>query len=406
MSSTDVTVTTVGAHLHAQPAIWLTPRLARTAPIHRWFVFPHSYAPQLVGALLEEFEVCVGGAVLDPFCGAGTTLVEAQRRGLKACGLDMLPLAVLASRAKTERPDAPLLVEVFRGTIERACGAGPVRPPSELLRRAFTPNVYGRLAVAFECADEHDPASRCAKLATLALASSCSRLRADGGWLRVTTPKLSAGQIPVALEASREQMLADLGAGGTDAVKVVKGDARRIPLDDQSIDVVISSPPYPNRHDYTRVFGVELELGWRLGDGVKPLRYQAIHSHPEARPVYTTNAYTESRTLKRTVEAIALIHTDSRISRMLSGYFRDLHDVLCELRRVLKPLGRVALIVGNVRYCGIEVPVDELLVQVAEHAGLAHERTVTLRVRGNSAQQMGKYGRRESREAAVILRRA
>jgi hypothetical protein len=90
---------------------------------------------------------------------------------------------------------------------------------------------------------------------------------------------------------------------------------------------------------------------------------------------------------------------------MLAGYFEDLHLVLAECRRVMRPGSKAAFVVGNARYCGHSIEVDRLLSELGAVCGLRHERTVALRTRGNSAQQMGRFGRRPSRESVVIFRR-
>lgn len=397
--------TTVAGTEAASPGIppaWLTPRPGRVEPIHRWFVFPHSYAPQLVRRLLADFDARVGATVLDPCCGAGTTLVEAQELGMRAIGLDLLPIAVLVSRAKTSRPSRRLFEAALDRAVASALEAEPQAPPPGLLRRAFGPATYGHLRAALETAAE-DAASRCVKLSVLSIASRFSRLRADGGWLREVRPELPPGAIAGELRRAGQCITRDLPHGRRPAAVVRQADARRMPLEDESVDFVVTSPPYPNRHDYTRVFAVELELAYGLGEEVESLRRQAIHSHPEARPVRCENGYSEPLRLRRIASRIAAAHADPRIPRMIVGYFRDLHDVLVEIRRVLRPGGRAALVVGNARYCGIGVPADELLAEIAPGAGLSHQRTTVLRVRGNSAQQMGRFGRRDSRESVVVL---
>ncbi|MBA2741048.1 MAG: hypothetical protein H0U46_03450 [Actinobacteria bacterium] len=198
-----------------------------------------------------------------------------------------------------------------------------------------------------------------------------------------------------------EEDIRDVRVGGPSRVHCV--DARALPLDDDSIDAVITSPPYPNRHDYTRVFAVELELGFSLGPAIKDLRYRALHSHPEARRPSHVPSYHEADVLTTQVDQVAQRHPDPRIPRMLSGYFEDLFVVLSEIRRVLVPAGRAALIVGNAQYSGISIPVDEHLADVAERAGFVVDSVNTLRMRGNSAQQMAVYGRRAARESAVCL---
>jgi hypothetical protein len=90
---------------------------------------------------------------------------------------------------------------------------------------------------------------------------------------------------------------------------------------------------------------------------------------------------------------------------MIEGYFLDLYICLRELRRVCRPGAKVALVVGNARYCGEPVLVDELTAEIGEQAGLTGEKLLAVRYRGNSAQQMGSYGRNPSWESIVIFRK-
>lgn len=63
------------------------------------------------------------------------------------------------------------------------------------------------------------------------------------------------------------------------------GDARKLYEPSNKFSAVITSPPYPNRHDYTRVFDVELLFEFLDIDELKQLRNQSFHSHPESRPI-------------------------------------------------------------------------------------------------------------------------
>lgn len=386
------------------PSTWLTPRHARLLPIHRWFVFPHSFAPELVGWLVEELGIERGKTVLDPFCGAGTTLVEAEARGLVPIGVDLLPVAALASSAKVVRPSSSELRSARLRAVEAARTADALKPRSDLLRRALTPTSYGRLAAALDSSNE--AAAHCVRLAVLSIARRFSKLIADGGWLRETEAELLPRHVPEALDDAMQRMEEDvrsIGAGKTGVVH--NADARALPVADESVDAVITSPPYPNRHDYTRVFAVELELGFALGDAVKALRYAALHSHPEARPPRKPRNYKASKSLRREVAEVAEKHPDPRIPRMLNGYFMDMCLVMNELARVLRKGGVGALIVGNAQYAGVPIPVDDHLVQLARLAGLEVTAVVPLRERGNSAQQMAVYGRHPARESALLVRR-
>jgi len=394
----------IGAELErpaAVPTAWLTPRAARAAPVHRWFVFPHSFAPELVRWLFDELDVTRCAAILDPFCGAGTTLVEAQRLGHRGFGFDLLPLAVLATNAKTNQPSGLQLKRAGQAAVAAARAAGPRRPPGQLLRRAFGRSAYGQLSAALESAS--GPAGDCVRVATLGAARRFSRLVADGGWLRESEPELGPRHVPSVLDSALAAMLDDLGPDPGHRVVVNRADARALPVGDGSIDFVVTSPPYPNRHDYTRVFAVELEVGFRLESRVKQLRHRALRSHPEAQAAGYLSGYAEDIEVARAISEVWRQHPDHRIGRMLSGYFNDLHDVLLELRRVLRPGGKAALVVGNARYCGVEIPVDVWLAALGERVGFLARDVIPLRLRGNSAQQMKTFGRLASRESAVIL---
>jgi DNA modification methylase len=341
--------------------------------------------------------------LLDPFCGAGTTLVEAEARGLVPIGVDLLPIAVLASRAKAVRPSSSELRSARTRLIKAARAADARTPRSELLRRALTPTAYGRLAAALESAD--GVAMTCARLAVLAVARRFSSLVADGGWLRETSAELQPRHVPEALDEAMRRMEEDVVSNRAGKGVVHSADARALPVADESVDAVITSPPYPNRHDYTRVFAVELELGFALGDGIKDLRYAALHSHPEARPPCKPKNYRPSKALSDEVARVAQEHPDPRVPRMLKGYFADMSLAMSELARVLRKGGSGALIVGNAQYAGVPIPVDDHLVRLARRAGLDVPDVVILRERGNSAQQMATFGRHPSRESAVIVRR-
>ncbi len=388
----------------AVPSTWLTPRPARSLPIHRWLVFPHSFAPELVSWLIGQLDLDRRGTLLDPFCGAGTTLLEGERHGFSPVGVDLLPLAVLASRAKLIRPSRGDL-RAARKRAVRAARAAPARiPRSALLRRAFTPMGHGRLVASLQSAS--GPGADCVRLATLAIAPRFSSLVADGGWLRVSESELLPRLIPDTLDEALSKMEEDVGEEPTrGSAQIHHADARALPLRDCSVDAVITSPPYPNRHDYTRVFAVELELGFSLGDSVKALRYGALRSHPEAQCVPKPDGYRSPRGLRKEVGRVSTLHPDRRIPRMLDGYFIDLHLVLRDLARVVRRGGVVALVVGNAQYAGVSIPVDDHLVRLARQVGFSVIDVVVLRLRGNSAQQMATHGRRPSRESAVLLRR-
>ena len=200
-----------------------------------------------------------------------------------------------------------------------------------------------------------------------------------------------------------EMMLSDVcdtpnhGAGNWQAHIA---DARFMPATDATYWSVITSPPYPNRHDYTRIFGVELMFAFHDWEANRELRYQTFHSHPEAHPDRPNAAcYVPPDALDGIVHDLS----DKHIQCMLKGYFLDMYLCLCEVSRVCCKGAHVAFVVGNAQYDGKAVHVDEFTAEIGEQAGLICQEIRAVRWRGNSAQQMGKYGRMAARESVVIF---
>ena len=163
---------------------------------------------------------------------------------------------------------------------------------------------------------------------------------------------------------------------------------------------MITSPCYPNRHDYTRVFGVELTFDFLDRKRLHELRYQSFHSHPEAHPQRpSANDYEPPDGLEESIRDIQ----DKRIRRMLRGHFLHMYLCLRELSRVCCGAANVAVVVGNARYSGRVIRVDEYTAELGERVGLICREIRAVRWRGNSAQQMGRYGRVASRESVVLF---
>ena len=91
------------------------------------------------------------------------------------------------------------------------------------------------------------------------------------------------------------------------------------------------------------------------------------------------------------------------IIRMIKGYFYEMACVIYELHRILNRNGYVVLVNDNVRYAGVDIPVDLILSKTAENIGFKINRILVLpQKKGNSSQQMGLHGRTELRKCVYI----
>jgi hypothetical protein len=247
-------------------------------------------------------------------------------------------------------------------------------------------------------------------LAVLSIMPRYSRAEPTGGWLKWLNKRTRVESLPRVIAERVEWMTDDLRRMKSTQKgdwQVSQRDVRRITGVDDQFDFVITSPPYPNRHDYTRVFGVELMFAFLDWKQTRQLRYQSFHSHPEARPKRPeADDYREPPALRRAIAAVKRECADERIPKMLRGYFLDMFIALAALCRVCQKRGRIVLVLGNAQYSGVPILVDEYTAAIAKQAGLQCERIAAARFRGNSAQQMGALGLHPSRESVVILQKA
>ena len=220
------------------------------------------------------------------------------------------------------------------------------------------------------------------------------------------------------------ESLKDSYGGGS--AKLITGSSlerlRRLPS--ASYDMVITSPPYANRYDYTRTYA--LELAW-LGygqDAFVVMRQSMLSATVENRSKrdWLQEAYGDSelvRTAFETYKSQGAIHEilsilrqrskelgNPHVIRLLEGYFLEMAVVIAELGRIVKPGGSVIMINDNVQYHGEEVSVDLILSDYAERSGFACKQIWALpKGKGNASQQMGRFGRRELRKCVYYWER-
>ena len=394
----------------------VTPKYARTAPIHNWFLFPHSFSPQLVYWLLEQLAVPKGGLVYDPFVGAGTTLLACKERSVSAVGADTLPLSVFVSNVKVRDYEVSALREDL-ATVSFECERDtPSRfADIPIVPRAFDEDSIKRISAVCDAIQSVESQTHrdLLLLGLLSILTRVSRTARDGGWLRLLdSSEHGSGDIIDLFLGRIEEMLSQLetvprrDADGLSWEAYV-ADAR---AEDPAVqaDAVISSPPYPNRHDYTRIFSLELALAFvEDQEALKRLRYESLRSHVEARPPATASChdFCQPDVLRTTLKELARSCQDTRVTQMVSGYFEDMYAVLRAIVAKLKPGGSVAFVLGNTRHAGVLVPVDIIVAALGESVGLKLEGITAVRYRGNSAQQMGRHGRVPARESVVVWKR-
>ena len=318
------------------------PDAARTFT-HPFHTYPARMDPASVRALLAGLGA--RGAVLDPFCGSGTTLVEARAAGLPATGSDLNPLAAAIARAKTWTvPPARrrALLETARAIAEetleegkaaRRAGHRPAplrragRDPSARDRRIaewFAPHVRRELEQMARLIDDEGDRELREHLRVIlsSILYKVSRRASDTDPRRVER-NIARGN-PARLFAARAELLCagldDLAARRGPIPKVLVGDARHLEVEPGGFELAVTSPPYAGTYDYADLHGLRMSFL-----GIDPGELERREMGARAR----------------------FTGAPDRRARALDAYRGDLAAALAAMARALAPGGRAALVVGD-----------------------------------------------------------
>lgn len=352
------------------------------SPIHP---FPARMAPGIALDAIGkgQFSLCV----LDPMVGSGTVLAVARAHGHKAIGFDLDPLAVLLARVWTRTVDSSRVTEKASEVLNRARAAfvrktardaypnGSDDETRRFIRYWFDDHARLQLAVLSSAIRrvQHD-ATRdvlwCAfsrliitKSVGASLAMDLSHSRPHREYSRAPVKPFDRFLSAVATVVSN---CPQHGAGPTGPVAVVKrGDARKMSISDQSIDLVLTSPPYLNGIDYLRCS--KFSLVW-MGHGVSELR--EIRSACVGTEASSRDALHDPN-VKYLMKHLRLKPAlSNRDYSLLATYIWDMGKALAEASRVLRCGGRAVYVVGESMSKGTFICNSSIVTAVAQQHGL------------------------------------
>ena len=382
-------------------------------PVHEWYRFVLSFPPHLVRHYVEKFGLARGQLILDPFCGTGTTLVEAKKLGIASVGVEANAMAHFAASVKTDwdvEPDelsrlgrdiaeevsessyenvhvgesASVEVSVYKGRL-RAFDAEQSRL---LIKNSISPLPLHKVLTVLTAIKRHDEV-KLRHLAKLALArqtvKDISNLRFGPeigvGKLKVDAPVLKPWLNALSLMVHDLRVFQILSDTPATAFKADARDMRRH-LSPGSIDAVITSPPYPNEKDYSRTTRLESVLLGFLSsrEDLRRQKQQFIRSN--TRGVYKADSDHRWVADIPRIQALADSIEERRLqlgktsgfekqySKVVRLYFGGMARHLADLRTLLRPGAKLAYVVGDqASYFRIMIRTGQILAEVAERLG-------------------------------------
>ncbi len=414
--------------------------LPEDAPAHDWYRFVLSFPPHLVRDYACRFDLDSDKQVLDPFCGTGTTLVEAKKLGVPSAGLEAVGVSCFAAGTKVNwSPDPDGLASHARLVAEKALAllaadgisdepmpwppddvrllSLPPQTSKLLLKNSISPLPLHKVLTLKEALQgEHD--ARYAAHERLALARV---LPSDVGNLRFG-PEVGVGKIKqdisvVSSWLSQVLLMCDdlrhLGPLDATPARAENGDARQVDrhIEPKSIDAVITSPPYPNEKDYSRTVRLESVLLDYLSDRseLRSMKKDLLRSN--TRGVYRNDDDDAWVSGDAEIERIAAAIEARRIAlgkesgfermyhRVTKLYFGGMARHFASLSKVLKPGARLAYVVGDqASYLRVMIRTGQILAEIAERTGYEIEGIDLFRTRHATATN------EQLREEVLVLR--
>ncbi len=355
---------------------------AHIRPVHP---FPARMAPSIVWDVLPKTGKSMN--ILDPMSGSGTTLVCARSLGHQAIGCDTDPLALLISRAWCA-DDEPNTIKVrARFVLERA------RTLSKRLtyEKSYPKNIDDEtrrfIDFWFDSGNRYELS---------ALSTCISKIRSQTertllwcAFSRMIICKTSGVSLAMDVSHSRPHKVYDIApvkpfdaflkavsqvannlpfSGNVDNVPqadIRNGDARALPVESASVDMVITSPPYLNAIDYLR--GHKLSLVW-MGHSILDIR--TLRSGNIGTEVSKESTSNES--IHQAMKAMANLESlDKRRLGMVRRYANDMGKVMEECSRVLKSKGSAIFVIGDSFICDTFIKNSEALIRLADGNGLS-----------------------------------
>lgn len=305
--------------------------------VHSLFPYRGKFHAQLVKGIINVIGLKPGGTLLDPMMGSGTACHEAQLLGVNAIGVDISPFCCLMASAKS-----------IAMTLD-----------PDLLRRAIDNLEATERTLANHCGDNRVLETFGGYRSVVLLAYLDAM-----GYARRVKNQSTADKFGEVMQRYfhtidsfarlRTQLALQVGSGS-----FCVGDARKLELEDQSVDGIVTSPPYSFAIDY-----VENDL--------PQLEYLGVDTH-----------------LLR--ENLIGLRGGRGKSERIRAYFGDLRLCLSEWARVLKPGGYAVIIIGSneIQTGGIRHEVE--VKSFAPEVGLALQKEMIKPIRGIQNSMTEEY---------------
>lgn len=368
--------------------------------IHGWYPFVEGYSKEFIKSILDELDFTPKHC-MDPFSGSGTTAVELQKYNIKCTSFEVNPFMFNLAKSKMRtdytitafKTNLEFLKKVLLEVpieIERVCPPPiykSIVEKKELQKWIFDLEVMrGLLDIKYAINKIRDKKYRqLFKVPYAAIFLEVSNVYRNGKCLSYkknlkTKVSLSREDVQnLFLNKLEEVIYPDIlkinklkqenGKLFSNYTNIHLGDSRESidKIENNSVDLVITSPPYLNSRDYTDTYMIELWMLDLVSDysELKKLRRNTFRSHVQV--AWEKTELLDISELKKALNELET-HRDQfwnkRLPEMIKGYFLDMNTLIESLSEKVKSGGKVYINVANSAYYGVEIEVDKIIATI------------------------------------------
>lgn len=388
-------------------------------PIHRWYGYKEGFSPSFVNEFVSKHSKSSEDIIFDPFGGVGTTGLEANKMGYHAYLMDVNPLGIFASSVKTKHySDIEVEYVINEINFFKSIEKWPITVSidNKTIIKYFDEITWDSLLQikSYISNISNETVRNLFSLALLSLIEEISTHHKNGNGVK----KKRILPEPLSFSALKGNMIQRLSMYIDDIkTTILKGETTifyQSNLEEYVLpskaDIVLTSPPYANCFDYSKVYLTELWVGgfFTKKEDQKMFRDKSVISHVHYRWSPRNETYGANVVNKLIVPILEKKDLwSNNIIPMLKGYFSDMGKFLFNLSKNLNEGATVGIVVGNSVYGGTPIATDIILAKQAEELGYKCINIKVYRKVIASSQQMiilSDYEKNFVRESLVVLK--
>ncbi|MHA2245925.1 MAG: hypothetical protein ACXADY_13260 [Candidatus Hodarchaeales archaeon] len=370
-------------------------------PIHRWFPYKEGFSQSFVEKMFKKYKINKKSRIIDPFTGCGTILVEAKKREIYSAGFELNPFVYFLAKVKLNWDIDIILLEQSFNEIQnnfkflkinneknkdfiRAKSNCTIKPPSmNTLERFYDENTIARLLILKEhwYFMDNEPLRNLMMLIFSSLLVDMSNAS--------RSPSLGYKKSKMTMEKNVwEEYVKRLNIVIQDLkwiknnfdvknsnIKLFLEDNRTsTALDGEKFTDIITSPPYVNNIDYIR--NTKLELFWCDFVNSKEDFYKLkkVFSRSFLGSLKDNRIIEVSPTIVNLAEKVNQAKPfNKKVPAMITAYFKDMEITFRNLKNILEPGAKIAVVIGDSCFSNVHIPTDILLCELIEPLGFMVE---------------------------------